>query len=98
MSVKYFSGLLLLILIVSCSSEKLIIKNSISVENLRAEFNGAVKLKTLDFEIPSNTKLVGYKYDNNAKSLELIFNDRLGIIPLRENDVNIFYHAMNSFC
>ena len=98
MSVKYFSGLLLLILIVSCSSEKLIIKNSISVENLRAEFNGAVKLKTLDFEIPSNTKLVGYKYDNNAKSLELIFNDRLGIIPLRENDVNKIYHEMNSFC
>lgn len=87
----------LILLVESCSSEKIIKPELNRLEQSKSDFSAAVKSKKFTFNIPPSAKLLNVNYQEETKKLELIFNDRFGVVPLREDNVETLYKELNNF-
>jgi len=89
--------LLSVILLQNCSTEKNISKEFNLFEQSKQEFLSDLKSGKFDFSLPAGTKLTSMNYDENRKLLEINFNDRFGVVPMREDNVNLIYKQTKSF-
>ena len=80
-----------------CSTEKIVKTELNNFEQSKLDFESAIKTKKFSFNLPANTKLIKTNYDENSRELTLQFNDRFGVVPMREDNVELIYDEFREF-